>query len=148
MATWGAGQRITAGKLASYSTLATLADRTVGTTEATWGANVSLANPGVDVAVHAILTGGVFNGGSGKIQITARLDISTDNGANWSNGQQIDVTVEPSGVTGVDREMVTCIHRAQALPTGTVLVRARVSATTSSGAEFRQGSIMAWLVGV
>lgn len=148
MATWGAGQRIGAGKLSDYSNFATLGDRSVGTTEATWGANVSLSNPGVDVAVHAVLQGTVHNSGTGKDTITLRLDISTDNGANWAPGPTLTVTVEPSGVSGVDRKPVCLIHRAQALPTGTVLVRCRVVSSDASGAEFREGALLCWLVGV
>lgn len=149
MATWSGGQRIIAAKLGDASAMATLADAdTVTSGTVTWGSVMSFANPGVDVALVAHLTGEFYCIGSGKRTLSCWLEISTDGGTNWTAGSTTAPTSEPSGVSGVDRRTVARVHRAQALPTGSVQVRARLSSSGGTDIALRAGVLVAQLTGV
>lgn len=150
MATWSGGQRLSAGRLTDVSKITTLDDRnSVPSSYASWGSDLTFDNPGVDVAVMAWLAGRAYKeSGSTKATLVYRIEISTDNGVNWSEGTEQWITVEPSGVSGSDQKSVNALHRAQALPSGTIRVRARVSSSGSTAIALRSGQLMAQVVAV
>lgn len=150
MATWSGGQRLSAGRLTDVSKITTLDDRnSVPASYASWGSDLTFDNPGVDVAVCAWLAGRAYNAvGTGKLTLMYRIEISTDNGVQWSQGTEQWITVEPSGVSGSDQKSVNALHRAQALPTGTIRVRARVQSAGGTDIALRSGQLMAQVVAV
>ena len=150
MATWSGGQRLVAARLVDVSGLVDLPiSDTVPSSYSQWGNTISFTNPGVDVAVCAWLVGRAYNSaGTGKLTLMYRIDVSHDNGVNWSNGTEQWVTVEPSSVSGTDQKNLTAIHRAQGLPTGTVRVRAMIQSAGGTGIALRSGQLMATMTAV
>lgn len=149
MAVWSGGARLLAARLVDTSNILDLDLRdNVPATWTQWGGQLSFTNPGVDVAVCAWLGGRAYTNGSGKYTLMCRIEISHDNGANWSTGPENWLTVEPSGVSGTDQKQIFVMHRAQALPSGTVRVRAMVQSAGSTNIQLRTGHLMAQMTAV
>jgi len=149
MATWSGGARLLAGRLVDTSNFLDLDLRdSVPSTWTQWGNQISFTNPGVDVAVCAWLGGRAYTNGSGKYTLMYRLEISHDNGANWATGPENWLTVEPSSVSGTDQKSMFVMARAQALPSGTVRVRAMVQSAGSTNIQLRTGHLMAQMTAV
>lgn len=150
MALWPAGSKFTSGKLEAVSAMTTLTDATASAVaDQGWGTEyVAFDNPGVECVVTATLTGRTLGRGSSATTadtLTVYLQFSFDGGNSWTSSTGWALNDCPvAGATY--RQPLAIQHRAQAVPTGQIRVRAAWT-PKYTGQRLSTGQILATLTG-
>lgn len=146
MATWLAGQTMTAARASQDSDDTGLSDTTTFTAAGgfeQWGTEeVTFTNPGIAVKVKAWLSGRLVNTVDADSTAVVRVGISFDGGSTFTYGSAPQVNV---GTAGSARTYVGALHLRDGTPTGSVVIRAEVD-VSDADVDGLSGHLMAEII--